>query len=109
MSAGAPEITDARGVAVVHEAVVAWDRERERRGPGFRMREIRDALLARCALARRINDDEAWANRDVNEARATLGWRAEARSEFGEQQFAHKAFEHCKLAGDAKACAAGGE
>ena len=71
------------------------------------MREIERAGLARCALARWVNDDEAGADGDVGEARGAVGWRCRERGEFGEQQFAHEALEHEELAQDGEARAAG--
>lgn len=97
--ARAPERADARRVTIADEMRIARQSEREGCGPSFRMGEVERARSSGLAFARWVNDDEAGAQRNMNDARAVLRRGRECR-DLGEEKFTHETLKHAELTHD---------
>ena len=87
-------------MAIAYEMRIARQSEREGCGPSLRMGEIKRARSSGLAPARRVNDDEAGAQRNMNDARAVLRRGREGR-DLGEEKFAYETLKHAELTHDA--------
>src|SRR5690606_27614486 len=102
-SARTPERADARRMAILHEMRIARQSQRKRCVPTFGIRDIEPARRPWPALARRVYDNEAGTQRNMNEARAALRRSRRKRGDLGEEKLADETLKQPELAHDLQA------
>lgn len=92
-------------MTVTHKMRVARQSEGKGCGPGLRMGEVERTRRPRLAFAWSVNDDEARAQRNMNDTRAVLR-RGRECGDLSEEKLAHETLKQPELAHDGQARAA---